>query len=53
VFRELDRIYLRKFYGGEEVLRWQGMVVLAVDGSRVEIPDSAENRETYGESENR
>jgi hypothetical protein len=29
------------------------MVVLAVDGSRVEIPDSAENRREYGESENR
>ena len=53
VFKELNRIYLRKFYGGKEVRRWQGMIVLAIDGSRVEIPDSAENRETYGESENR
>jgi hypothetical protein len=53
VFRELNRIYLRKFYGGKEVRRWQGMVVLAVDGSRVELPDSAENRREYGESENR
>ncbi|MDR3343844.1 MAG: hypothetical protein LBT14_13905 [Treponema sp.] len=29
-----------------------GHVVLAVDGSRAEIPNSAENRQTYGENEN-
>jgi hypothetical protein len=29
------------------------MVVLAVDGSRVEIPNSEENRQVYGESENK
>jgi hypothetical protein len=28
-------------------------VVLAVDGSRAEIPNSAENRQTYGESANK
>jgi hypothetical protein len=34
------------------VKRWQGYLVLAIDGSRVEIPNSEENRKTYGESEN-
>jgi hypothetical protein len=29
-----------------------GYIVLAVDGSRAEVPNSKENRETYGESEN-
>jgi hypothetical protein len=29
------------------------MVVLAVDGSRVEIPNREENRRVYGESENK
>jgi hypothetical protein len=48
VFRLLNREYLRQFYSGKEAKRWQGMVVLAVDGSRVEIPNSAENRRVYG-----
>jgi hypothetical protein len=53
VFRLINREYLRHFYGGTEVKRWRGMVVLAVDGSRVEIPNSEENRRVYGESENK
>jgi hypothetical protein len=53
VFRLLNRKYLQDFYGGTEVRTWHGMVVLAADGSRVEIPNSAENRREYGESENR
>jgi hypothetical protein len=53
VFRLLNRKYLQNFYEGREVKTWYGMVVLAIDGSRVEIPNSAENRREYGESENR
>jgi hypothetical protein len=52
VFKILNRHYLQNFYGGEEAKGWHGYLVLAVDGSRVEIPNSAENRETYGESQN-
>jgi hypothetical protein len=52
VFRVLNRAYLRQFYQGEEAETWRGMVVVAVDGSRVEIPNSAENRRVYGTSEN-
>jgi hypothetical protein len=53
VFKLLNREYLRHFYAGKEVKWWQGMIVLAVDGSRVEIPNSKENRQVYGESENK
>jgi hypothetical protein len=53
VFRLLNRKYLQNFYEGKEVKKWHGMVVLAIDGSRVEIPNSAENRREYGGSENK
>jgi IS4 transposase len=52
VFKVLNREYLREYYGGDEAKLWRGYVVLAVDGSRVEIPNSAANRKAYGESEN-
>ena len=52
VFRELNRNYLGRFYGSEEPEEWLGYLVLAVDGSRAEIPDSPENRKAYGASRN-
>ena len=52
VFEILNRNYLKQFYDGQEPVDWRGYLVLAVDGSRVEIPNSQENRETYGESTN-
>jgi len=48
VFKLLNRDYLKQFYGGQEAKGWRGYLVLAEDGSRAEIPDSAENRQTYG-----
>ena len=53
VFRLLNRNYLRRFYGGHEAQEWKGHLVMAVDGSRAEIPNSAENRQVYGESINK
>ena len=53
VFKLLNRKYLRDFYRGDEGTLWEGHMVLAVDGSRAEIPNSRENRREYGESENR
>jgi hypothetical protein len=52
VFRVLNRGYLHNFYSGDEAVTWHGYVVLAIDGSRAEIPNSRENRREYGESEN-
>ena len=48
VFATLNRNCLRRFYEGEEAVRWNGHLVCAVDGSRAEIPNSAENRKEYG-----
>jgi hypothetical protein len=53
VFRLLNRNYLKRFYGGHEAKEWKGHLVMAVDGSRAEIPNSQENREVYGESINK
>jgi hypothetical protein len=53
VFRVLNRDYLGGFYGGQEAEEWHGYLVMAVDGSRAEIPNSEENRQVYGESINK
>ena len=52
VFRQLNQSYLRDFYCGQEVKCWNGYIVLAIDGSAAEVPNSAENRKEYGVSEN-
>jgi len=53
VFTILSRNYLKRFYGGQEAKEWKGYLVMAVDGSRAEIPNSEENRQVYGESINK
>ena len=53
VFKKLNINYLKRFYSSPEVKEWQGYLVMAVDGSRAEIPNSAENRQFYGESINK
>jgi hypothetical protein len=52
VFRMLTENYLKRYYGGKEARLWNGYLVCAVDGSRAEIPNSEENRATYGTSTN-
>jgi len=53
VFKILSRNYLRRFYSGQEAQQWRGYLVMAVDGSRAEVPNSEENRRVYGESINK
>lgn len=49
VFVSLNDNYLSMFYESEsEVELWNEYLVLAIDGSKVEIPNSKENREIYG-----
>jgi len=49
VFRELNRDCLNDFYSSkEEVKTWNGYTVFAIDGTKAEIPNSKENRETFG-----
>lgn len=52
VFKLLNKNYLKRYYEGEEAEGWHGYLVMAADGSRAEIPNSKENRETYGENGN-
>ena len=52
VFKLLNQNYLKRFYNGQEAEGWLGYLVMAVDGSRAEIPNSEENRQVYGESIN-
>jgi hypothetical protein len=47
-FEVLNQDYLQDFYEGEEPRCWKGYIVLAIDGSGVEISNSEENRETFG-----
>jgi hypothetical protein len=54
VFRKLNRAYLKDFYSSEEEVRtWNGYVVFAIDGTKAEIPNSEENRKTFGMRDNR
>ena len=53
VFKILSQGYLKQFYDRQEAKEWHGYLVLAIDGSRAEIPNSEENRKTYGESINK
>jgi len=53
VFRVLNQNYLKRFYGSQEVKEWRGYLVMAIDGSKVEIPNSEENRQVYGRSKTR
>lgn len=49
VFRYANDEYIKSFYESEdEVKLWNGYLVLAIDGSKAEIPNSEENRKTYG-----
>ena len=52
VFSYLNREYLVDFYHSEEPKLWNGYILLAIDGSKVEVPNSKENREQFGSSGN-
>jgi hypothetical protein len=47
-FTALNRELVGQFYAGGEYKTWQGHVVLAVDGSTLQIPDSQELVEAFG-----
>lgn len=49
VFVRMNDYYMKLFYKSEsEVKLWNGYLILAVDGSIAEIPNSNKNREKYG-----
>lgn len=48
VFKELSRVAIETFYESEDVLRWRGNRVLAVDGSTIELPNSQDIQQEFG-----
>lgn len=52
VFSYLNDEYLTDFYHSSEPKLWNGFLLLAIDGSKAEVPNSTENRERFGKSNN-
>ena len=52
IFPYLNRNYLMDFYHSDEPKLWNGYLLIAIDGSKAEVPNSKENRETFGNSGN-
>lgn len=52
VFTYLNNEYLTDFYNSSEPKMWNGYLLLAIDGSKAEVPNSSENRERFGKSTN-
>ncbi len=52
VFSFLNKEYLQDFYNSSEPILWNDYLVFAVDGSKVEVPNSDENRLSFGECGN-
>lgn len=47
VFSVLNQRYLQRFYRTETYTTWHGFVVIAIDGSMMEVPNSKENRQFF------
>lgn len=52
IFPYLNCRYLIDFYHSEESKLWKEYLLVAVDGSKAEVPNSKENRESFGNSGN-
>lgn len=52
VLKYLNEEYLRDCYASKEAKVWKGYVVLAIDGRKAEVPNSDENRKSFGKSGN-
>lgn len=48
VFTYLNDEYVKDFYQAGEAELWNGYLLLAVDGSKAEVPNAQENREHFG-----
>lgn len=52
IFPYLNCEYLKDFYHSDEPRLWKGYLLIAIDGSKAEVPNSKENRESFGNSGN-
>lgn len=51
IFKYLNEQYIKKIYEQIEVKKYKGYIVISVDGSTMELPNSKELKEYYGVSE--
>lgn len=52
IFSYLNCKYLMDFYDSDEPRLWKGYLLVAIDGSKAEVPNSKENRDIFGNSGN-
>ena len=53
VFKIMNKGYLKDFYGDEKyIVKSKDYIVLAIDGSKYEIPNTPQNRKEFGEAGN-
>ena len=48
IFKKLNADYIKMIYEEREIFKYKGYIVLAVDGSMIEMPNSPELKEYYG-----
>lgn len=48
VFKEGNKIYLQDFYKSENVIYNKNYLVMAIDGSEFEVPNTPQNRDFFG-----
>lgn len=52
-FKELCRVFIDSFYDlNTDLKKWNGYNILAIDGTTLQVPDTAENIEYFGASTN-
>ena len=54
VFKEANKLYLNNFYNEdkENIIKNKKYIVMAIDGSKIEIPNTPQNREYFGKTKN-
>lgn len=52
IFPYLNRKYLMDFFHSEEPRLWKRYLLIVIDGSKAEVPNSKENKETFGNNGN-
>lgn len=53
VFKEMNTIYLSDFYTrSKEIKKEKGYILCAIDGSKIEIPNTPQNRKIFGSEGN-
>lgn len=52
IFKEINRIYLEDFYNTKKVQKLKDYIILAIDGSTHEVPNTPTNKKYFGYQKN-